>query len=446
MHIYFSGIGGTGLGPLALIAQQAGYTVSGSDKQDSEYIHYLYKHGITNIHIGQTTEQIEAIHSTTPIDWIVYTTAVTSEQANPPELTFAAQHSIRISRRDELLNYILDDKQLAMIAIAGTHGKSTTTAMTIWLLQQLGIAASHSVGAKMSYADMGHYEPGSKYFVYEADEYARNFLSYHPALSLITGIDWDHPDIYPTNEIYNQAFQEFTNQSSRIVAWQDDVDHAGLQNGPERLYLAPDDTLLAKSTLLGSVNRRNAVLVAYGIAPLCGKTPEELVDILQGFPGLSRRFEQLAQGLYTDYAHTPPKIAGAIQTAHEQAGDRVVVVYEGLHNTRQHFIKAELVHLFDSVLQLYIVPSYLAREDPTLPLLNPADLRGLLSEATQAKTIPSTLDAELWKAIQSHRAAGDLVLCLSAGGGGSLDEWLRQNLAASSDEPTSSEHSQLPPQ
>lgn len=428
MHIYFSGIGGTGLGPLALIANQAGYQVSGSDKQDSEYIQYLQKHGITDIHIGQTAQHIADIHRNNPIDWFVYTTAVTSENENPPELIFCHQNNIHISKRDELINQILHDKNLQMIAIAGTHGKSTTTAMAIWLLQQLGIPASHSVGAKLSFAEMGHYEPQSHYFVYEADEYARNFLSFRPAHSLITGIAWDHPDIYPTKANYNDAFEAFVNQSSRVVAWQQDVKNAGLTLKPNDQELAIDDTLLSESTLLGLVNRQNAVLVAYGLAPLCAKKPTELVAILNNFPGLSRRFEQLKPGLFTDYAHTPEKIRGALQTAKEQAGQNVVVVYEGLHNTRQHFIKDELTHLFDDVAKLYIVPSYLAREDPDLKLLTPTDLQGLLSDVAQAKTVPSQLDGNLWASIEKHLEAGYLVLCMSAGGGGSLDEWLRYQI------------------
>jgi len=131
-------------------------------------------------------------------------------------------------------------------------------------------------------------------------------------------------------------------------------------------------------------------------------------------------------GLYSDYAHTAPKIRGALQLAHEQAGGKVVVIYEGLHNTRQHFMKDDLQHLFDDVEQLYIVPSYLAREDPDLPLLSPADLKQLLSKQAQAHATAAQLDSALRQAIQQHIAAGDLVLALTAGGGGSLDEWLRQ--------------------
>jgi len=129
--------------------------------------------------------------------------------------------------------------------------------------------------------------------------------------------------------------------------------------------------------------------------------------------------------LYSDYAHTPPKIRGALQLAHEVAGNDVVVVYEGLHNTRQHFIKDELVHLFDGVKKLYIVPSYLAREDESLRLLTPEDLRLILASETKAVTEPAELDKQLRTHIIDHLEAGDTVVCLTAGGGHSLDEWLR---------------------
>ena len=142
MHIFFSAIGGTGIGPLALIAKQAGYTVSGSDKQDSLYIQYLRSQGLNDIHIGQTKSQIQKIHEKNPIDWYVYSSAVTMEQAKPEELSFVQSQKIQYSKRDGLLNQILLDKKLKLIAIAGTHGKSTTTAMVIWLFKELNIPLS----------------------------------------------------------------------------------------------------------------------------------------------------------------------------------------------------------------------------------------------------------------------------------------------------------------
>lgn len=426
MHVYFSGIGGTGLGPLALIAKQAGFEVSGSDKQESQYIHYLKSKGIQDIHIGQSYDAIAEVHAKKPIDWFIYTTAVTSEQDSPPELVFCEEHAVRISKRDELLNHILETKKLNLLAIAGTHGKTTTTAMAVWLFKQLDLPVSYSVGAKIPFGDMGAYDPSSEYFVYEADEYARNFLAFKPYMSLITGVDWDHPDIYPTRQEYEDAFQEFIGQSNINILWKNDADTLGITVSPHNTVLAESNETLRRITLPGEVNRKNALQVITAVHILTHTPLERLIEHMNRFPGISRRFEQIAPNIYTDYAHTPPKIQGALQVAEEVAGANVVVVYEGLHNTRQHFIKDELKHLFDNVKQLYIVPSYLAREDPSLPLLTPDDLRNLLSEDTRQKTTPSQLDENLKRAIQTHVENGDLVLCLTAGGGNSLDEWLRR--------------------
>jgi UDP-N-acetylmuramate--alanine ligase len=430
MHIFFSGIGGTGIGPLALIAHDAGHNVSGSDKQDSGYIQHLKARGITDITIGQSEADIAVSHAKNPIDWFVYSAAVAIEQPGSPEMAFCRARGIRMSQRAELLNTILAEKQLQMIAIAGTHGKTTTSAMAVWLLKQLGLPVSYSFGAKTSFSDMGAYEAGSQYFVYEADEFARNFLEFHPRLSVIVGVDYDHPDIYPTREDYEAAFQQFVGQSQQVIAWRHEINK--LSNSPNDQFIPLDanHVMLNKFSLIGEVNRQNAYQVVTAVQQLTGEPFDVLVAHMNRFPGLSRRFEQLAPGLYTDYAHTPPKIRGAIQIAVETAGQNVVVVYEGLHNTRQHFIKDELVHLFDSAKHLYVVPSYLAREDTSLALLSPADLIGLLSEDTRAHSTPSQLDDELKRAIAQHLAAGDLVLCLTAGGGGSLDEWLRQNFTA----------------
>lgn len=429
MHIFFSGIGGSGIGPLALVAQQAGFTVSGSDKQDSLYIEYLKKHGITDVHIGQSYEQIAVVHEQHPIDWYVYSSSVSIEQPDAPEFAFCREQNIHMSQRDELTNHILQEKHLKLIAVAGTHGKTTTTAMTIWLLQQLGLPESHILPAKSHFTDMGQYQSGSEYFVYECDEFNRNFLSFEPAVSLITGIDWDHPDIYPTREDYYAAFTEFLEQSRRSFVWRDDAERLGVRAGETVEILDEDNLAIAGVQLPGLVNRRNAWLVAQGVHYLTGKPVEELVRHLEAFPGVSRRFEQIVPGLYSDYAHTPPKIRGALQLAREIAGDNVVVVYEGLHNTRQHFIKDELVHLFDGVKKLYIVPSYLAREDTSLKLLTPDDLRLILAADTQTLTEPAELGPELREKIAAAVKSGATVLCLSAGGGHSLDEWLRQEFS-----------------
>jgi UDP-N-acetylmuramate--alanine ligase len=430
MHIFFSGIGGTGIGPLALVAKQAGYEVSGSDKQHSLYIEHLKQHGIENIHIGQDEAFITKLHDAQPIDWFVYTSALPLENPNAPELRFCREQHIKISKRDELLNQIITDKGLQLLAIAGTHGKTTTTAMAVWLFKQLNLPIGYILPAKSSFAEMGDYVPDARYFVYECDEFDRNFLSYEPHLSLITGIDWDHPDIYPTREDYNAAFREFLEQSERSELWQIDADRLNVEQSDKLVCIDEADPRIGTTfSLPGLVNRQNAWLVATALQPLTGESFETIAMHLNRFPGVSRRFEEISPGLYSDYAHTPPKIRGALQIAHEVAGNDVVVVYEGLHNTRQHFIKNELRDLFNDVKKLYIVPSYLAREDASLKLLTPSDLKLLLSAEAQTVTESAALDMQLRHNILEHLSAGDTVLCITAGGGNSLDEWLRKEFA-----------------
>lgn len=429
MHIFFSGIGGTGIGPLALVAKQAGYEVSGSDKQDSLYTEYLLRHGVTNINIGQTYENIRDVHDKSSIDWYVYSSAVAIEQPDAPEFQFCRDHGIRMSKRDELLNEILSQHQMKLIAIAGTHGKTTTTAMAIWLAKEIGLPIGYILPAKSSFADMGHYQKDASYFIYECDEFDRNFLSYHPEIAIITGIDWDHPDIYPTREDYYQAFRDFISQSASTATWQSDENRLEGEAVSEDIVLDDYDPVIDRIKLAGHVNRRNAWQVAKTFERLTGKPINELIAILERFPGVSRRFEKISDHVYSDYAHTPEKIRGALQLGHELAGDNLVVVYEGLHNTRQHFILKDLKDIFIGVKNLYIVPSYLAREDASLELLTPEKLRARMVDQVQAKTEPAALDEGLKAKISGHVDAGDTVLCLSAGGGNSLDEWLRKEFS-----------------
>ena len=424
MHIFFSGIGGTGIGPLALIAHQAGYTVSGSDKQNSAYIDYLRNQGLENIHIGQSAEDIEKVHRAQPIDWLVHSSAVSIENPNHPELIFAQKNNIKTTKRDELTNHILKEKHLKLIAIAGTHGKTTTTAMVIWLFKELNISISYSVGAKISFGDMGHFDPASEYFVYECDEYDRNFLAFKPHLSLITGIAHDHHDIYPTEADYNNAFRDFLDQSEQKILWGADQNKLSL---PDSDKLHSLGSILDGITLAGEVNRLDASLAIQAVGDLTKVPTADLVKIINRFPGVSRRFEKIADNIYSDYAHTPEKIAGCLEMAKELS-NKVVVVYEPLTNKRQYSIRNTYADLFKNVKKLYWVPSYLTREDPDQHVLTPTELIENMGNKEIAE--PAELNPQLLESIKKHQSDGDLVICISGGGGGSLDEWLRQQFIA----------------
>jgi UDP-N-acetylmuramate--alanine ligase len=427
LHIYFSGIGGAGIGPLALIAQQAGYTVSGSDKQHSQYIDYLKKHGVIHIHIGQTSEAIAKVHEEQPIDWFVYSSAVALENADAPELRYCHEQDIKVSKRDELLNQILQDKQLDMIAVAGTHGKTTTTALVTWLFSELAEPVSYLLPAKTNFADMGRYDPGGRYFVYEADEFDRNFLAYEPAISLITGVSWDHHEIFPTREDYQAAFREFIDQSKHTFVWQDDASYLDLGTLDNLTILDSAQPTIEELSLKGAYNRLDAWLAIQAVHKATGRPLTQLVEIANRFPGLSRRMEQIAPNLYSDYAHTPEKIRGAMSVALEMAAEKgqdVVVVYEPLTNRRQHFMQDDYKDCFNGALRVYWVPSYLAREDPNQRILSPEELISHLSDPAIA--VAAERNADLKHAIQKHLDDGAMVVGMAGGGGDSFDDWLRQ--------------------
>ena len=429
MHIFFSGIGGSGIGPIAQIALKAGYTVSGSDKRDSDYIKYLKNNGINDIVLSQTEDSIEKINRQNKIDWFVYTSALTMENPNPPELEFCKKNNIKTSKRDVFLSDFLAQKKLKLIAVAGTHGKTTTTAMIVWLFKQLSIPVSYVLPAKTSFAAMGDYDSSSEYFVYEADEFDRNFLSFNPHVSLITGVSWDHHEIYLTQNDYNDAFKEFISKSEKSIMWQQDYNFLGLEDS-ETTVLNENDQLIGQIKLLGLYNRRDARLVYELSQVLPLKVSEEkIMAILNQFPGLSRRMEKISNNLYSDYAHTPEKITAALNVAKEMTQqnnfNKLVVIYEPLTNRRQHYIKDLYRDLFLSVSRLYWVPSYLAREDDSLPILSPDELISGLSNKESA--VSMDLDLKLKQTIEKHIENNDLVLALSGGGGNSLDEWLRKN-------------------
>lgn len=431
MHIYFSGIGGAGIGPLAQIAHQAGYTVSGSDKQDSQYVQYLRTHGITNIHIGQDYDGISKVYDENPIDWLVYTSALPLENPDAAELRFCQNQSIKTSKRDELLNLIIQEKGLKLLAIAGTHGKTTTTAMVTWLFKQLQVPVSYSLPAKTSFAEMGEYVEGSEYFIYEADEFDRNFLAFEPTISLITGVSWDHHEIFPTREDYQLAFTEFIEQSAMTFIWEEDANYLSVESGSRIWALPTTDPNISWISLLGAYNRLDAWLAIKAVRYATKEPVDRLIQLMNDFPGLTRRMEPIITNLYSDYAHTPEKIRGAMSVATEMAaesGQDLVVVYEPLTNRRQHYLKEEYKDCFSGASKVYWLPSYLAREEPGQRIIAPAEMISYLADPSIA--VAAKPNGELQQAIQQHLDDGAMVVGMAGGGGNSLDDWLRKAFKA----------------
>ena len=412
MNIYFSGIGGVGLGPLAEIALDAGHTVIGSDPKEGLMTKHLAERGVT-IGTDQSGAFLSDTHATQPIDWFVYTSALSQDH---PELLAAQQLGIKATKRDGLLDYIIKEKGLKLIAVAGTHGKTTTTSLFVWAFQQLGIPISYSVGTTLSFGPSGKFDPASEHFVYECDEYDRNFLQFHPYLAVIPSLGYDHPDTYPTEQDYNQAFRQFLDQSDASILWQHTSEQVG--NVENAWVLGERD--VADVSLPGEHVRHNASLVVKAFERL--GIDGDITAALTTFPGVDRRFEKLADNLYTDYAVHPTEIASTIAMARE-INPTVVAIYQPHQNVRQHAVKELYATSFDDAQAVYWLPTYLTREDPALTVLTPQELTQNL---THQETLHfADLNDELWQIIQNARSSGSLVLAMGAG---TIDSWLRDKL------------------
>lgn len=416
MNIYFSGLGGVGIGPLAEIAHDAGHTVMGSDLSENLVTNELQQKGIT-VTIGQDGTFLRKSHEASPLDWFVYTAAL---PADHPELLAAKALGIRAGKRDEFLAEFIKAHNLKLIAISGTHGKTTTTGMMVWALKQLGVPVSYSVGTTVSFGSSGAYEPGSEYFVYECDEYDRNLLHFNPYLSLLTSIDYDHPDTYPTEAEYKATFRQYVDQSEQTIAWNKDI--AYIEQPTDDAIWALDESEVASVKLAGEHNRRNATLVLKGLEYLKLGDTQSSTTILESFPGTDRRFEKLGTNLYTDYGHHPEEIAATLQLARE-VSDNIVLVYQPHQNWRQHFIKDQYTNQFELAEKVYWLPTYLTRENPDQVTLASEELTANITNKTAISY--SQLNTELWDKIQQHRDAGQLVLCMGAG---TIDGWVREQL------------------
>lgn len=408
MKVYFSGISGTGIGPLAELAYDAGYEVCGSDLMRGAIAPEIDERNIS-VHYGeQTGEFLRQKQAEGVIDWFVYTSALPADHA---ELLAAQELGIHTSKRDEFIAKFIEDKKLKMLAVAGTHGKTTTTALLIYAFTRLGIPVSYLIGTTLGWGRGGNYSTDAKYFIYEADEYDRNFLAYHPFVAAITCVDYDHPDIYPTLGDYQGAFAQFEAQSQ---------------------YVVKNTTVNEKFTLVGKLRRRDASIALEVLQYLRSVDDEincsddEIIAVLNDFPGAGRRFERIAEGVYSDYGHHPNEIKATVEMAKELR-DRdnytgLAVIYQPHQNTRQHKVRDGYLDAFNGADKVFWLPTYLTREDPNLEILTPENLISNLRNPEIAE--PAELNDDLASKILQLKKQGWLILLLTAG---PADGWLRKN-------------------
>ena len=421
MKVYISGISGTGMGPLALMARDAGIEVVGSDLVKGAIYEELIRAGV-KVRIGAQDgeflrENLEGV------DWFVYTSALPEGHQ---ELVMAREAGVKCTKRDDFTAFLVERLGLKMVAVAGTHGKTTTTAMIVWTALKLEMPISYIVGTTLGFAPAGAYHKGDKFFVYEADEYDRNFLKFQPWLAVIPYVSYDHKDIYPTREDYTAAFLQFEGQSENVVK----MERGKIWGEPDEIM---EEVRATKIGLAGEARRADAKMALFAVSRMweewrgevVGQEKiREFVKVINEFPGVGRRFEQILDGLYTDYAHHPEEIKATLLMAREQGeieGKRgVVAIYEPHQNVRQHEVREGYAEAFLEADKVFWLPTFLTREEPGLRVLTAEELIDVLVNKQNAE-VAEIGDALKWK-IREYLDEGYLVVLMSAG---PADEWLR---------------------
>lgn len=363
--VHFIGIGGIGTSAVARLFLAYGKSVSGSDVADSEIVEGLRKEG-ANIFIGQEISSVSK-----DADLIIYSAAI---PAADPKL-FGALKELKIPSISyaEALGEISRDK--FTIAVSGTHGKTTTTAMLSTILIDAGLAPTVIIGSLMRDPKTGartNFIRGeSNYLVVEADEYQRNFLTLSPRMLLINNIGEDHLDYYRDINDIRSAFSELARRMPSdgvIVTDFSDRNAACVVKDAERAafdYQSVNQPIILK--LPGAHNIANAK-AALAVSSALGVFPAQALASLSGFGGVWRRFEKRGQTkggalIYDDYAHNPPKIEALLSGAREFfAGKKIIAVFQPHLYSRTKTLFDGFAKAFKNADEIIVVPIFPARE------------------------------------------------------------------------------------
>lgn len=357
MKIYCIGIGGIGLSALARYYKHKGHEVSGSDSSDSELIQTLKREGIDVI-IGSDVSRI-----TDEIDMVVYTIAIPSTQA---EFVRAKELGIPSKTYPQALGEVTKEKET--IAICGTHGKTTTTAMAYYALKACGIDPTVIVGSLLSGVGTNFIPGDSKYMIVEACEYKRSFLNLHPTHVLVTNIDADHLDYYRDLQDIHEAFQSFADkvpESGHLVT------HDNVELSTKAVFVNADtvDIEGIRLKVLGRHNQANAQLVI-ALGQALGLPEEKIREGLLEFKGTWRRLEykgvtSKGVSVYDDYGHHPTEIRATIQALRERypKGDYALVIFFQPHlYSRTKLFQDSFAEVLATADKTYLMPIYAARE------------------------------------------------------------------------------------
>ncbi|TSC58334.1 MAG: Uncharacterized protein Greene041679_117 [Parcubacteria group bacterium Greene0416_79] len=416
--VHFIGIGGIGMSAIARMFLVDGKKVSGSDLADSEIVEALRKEG-AEISIGQTLSVVPK-----NVDLIIYSVAI--QVADPKHFNALKKLKIPLLSYAEALGEISRGK--FTIAVSGTHGKTTTTAMLAKILIDAGLSPSVIIGSLMRHPKTGaqtNFIRGERdYFVVEADEYQRNFLTLSPNLLVITNIDEDHLDYYRDIDDICSAFSELAKRlplSGAIIT--DFSDPRAARVVKEAGRRALDYQSFAKPIALqlpGLHNLHNA-RAALAAAAALGVSSAKATAFLADFDGVWRRFEQkgvLQSGalLYDDYAHNPRKVEALLLGAKEFfAGKRIVAVFQPHLYSRTKTLFNGFAKAFGNADEIIVSPIFPARE-PFDASVSSKMLAEAIGKRERGKKVRCMNSFEaIAKYLRAHSGAGDVIITIGAG-------------------------------
>ena len=339
-RIHFIAIGGAAMHNLALaVASKAGYKVTGSDDEIFDpALSHLRDAGLLPEEMGWHPEKI-----TKDIDAIIL--GMHAREDNP-ELVKARELGIKIYSFPEYLYEQTKDK--IRIVVGGSHGKTTTTSMILYVLQRLGIEADYMVGAQIEGFDrMVRLSDTAKYAVFEGDEYLTSpldlrskFLWYHPHVAILTGIAWDHINVFPTFPEYVETFRKFVDSfepNGSFIYYHGDENLKHIAEGARKdITCIPYDAYDGKVEMqvFGKHNMQN--LQAAMLACHCiGVAPDDFYREISSFTGASNRLEKIAETedcvAYKDFAHSPSKLKATVNAVRERYPEKKLVACMELH-------------------------------------------------------------------------------------------------------------------
>ncbi|WP_297894018.1 UDP-N-acetylmuramate--L-alanine ligase [uncultured Desulfovibrio sp.] len=435
-RIHMVGIGGAGMSGIAEVLLNQGYEVSGSDMSDSAVVRHLRDLG-AHVAVGHAAENVGDVQV------LVKSTAINDEN---PELIEARRRNIAIIPRAEMLAELMRLRQ--GIAIAGTHGKTTTTSLTASIFDTAELDPTVIIGGRLNaYGTNAHLGHG-EYLIAEADESDGSFLCLLPIINVVTNVDEDHLDHYKTRQGIDDAFVQFMNNvpfyGLNIVCGDDPGVRALLARvkRPVLTYGFAEDNVLRAVPLecgvrnnfevwrngvkLGQVSlpqpgRHNMLnaLAAIGAAMEVDISFEKCAEGLNGFGGVGRRFEFKGEKggvtVVDDYGHHPAEIAATLATARQVfPGRRIVAAFQPhrFSRTQAHF--GEFCKVFDNVDQLLLTEIYAASEKPIPGVSGQSLAQGIRQVSITPVEYYQTLN-DLAAALPNVLREGDVLLTLGAG-------------------------------